>query len=108
MEVVTKWIQVAQQLQTLRSYNMFIAVMFGIQSLDFYEMPSEQTLLMDLLDEIQKDPPLFQVYEALKLLAHPEQAQKGFPRGARPNDVSHEFFCSSVLTRLKRIINRLV
>ena len=51
LRILCKWIRVAYHLKELRSFNMFFAAMFGIQSLDTYET-DEGTLLLDLIGEL--------------------------------------------------------
>jgi hypothetical protein len=50
--ILSKWIRVGYHLKELRSFNMFFAAMFGIQTLDTYET-DEGTLLLDLMAELE-------------------------------------------------------
>ena len=52
LQILCKWIRVGYHLKELRSFNMFFAVMFGVQSLDTYET-DDSTLLIDLLEDFE-------------------------------------------------------
>lgn len=54
LRIFCKWIRVAYHLKELRSFNMFFAVMFGVQSLDTYET-DDSTLLIDLLEDFEDE-----------------------------------------------------
>lgn len=54
LRILCKWIRVGYHLKELRSFNMFFAVMFGVQSLDKYET-EDSTLLMDLLADFEDE-----------------------------------------------------
>jgi hypothetical protein len=54
LRILCKWIRVGYHLKELRSFNMFFAVMFGVQSLDKYET-DDSTLLIDLLADFEDE-----------------------------------------------------
>ena len=54
LRILCKWIRVGHHLKELRSFNMFFAVMFGVQSLDTYET-DDSTLLIDLLQDFEDE-----------------------------------------------------
>lgn len=52
LRILCKWIRVGHHLKELRSFNMFFAIMVGVQTLDTYET-DDGTLLMDLIKDFK-------------------------------------------------------